>query len=209
MKKLIWTLTLMSALLLAGCAGEPQGAGNNGIPDEAQFEAAAAELGEDAGTLKLSVNGKVYQFPMEMQTLLDDGWKVDGAVASQLKTIPGKTRTTTFAVNLKGADGYNGTKLHVVVSNHIDMDLKLGEVKVYSMDVHKEDGGTVILPRGITWESTFDEVKTAYQPKQDYVIDMANSVSVTVTNPETYDKLVLEFDSETKVLKGLKYSAHF
>lgn len=200
-------LTIM--LFLTGCAGTTQSMGNNGIPDETQLEAALAELGEDEESLMLSVNGKVYQFPMEMQTLLDDGWKLDSSVASQFKTIPGKTRTTTFLVNLKGADGYNSTKLHVVVSNNINMELKLGEVKVYSMNIDKAEGSTIILPQGITWESTFDEVMAAYEPDGDHVVNKSDMVYIIVVNPDTYHQVRLDFDPETKVLIGLKYTAHF
>lgn len=57
------TMLVIGAACMTACGASINK--NEGIPTTEQVEAAKAELGEDPKTLLFSVNGEIYQFPME------------------------------------------------------------------------------------------------------------------------------------------------
>lgn len=178
---------------------------NEGIPTAEQIEAAKAELGEDTESLKFSVNGEVYQFPMEMQDMFDAGWTIDKQTLEGIKELPANTVTTEIGIQKKGDSNYDTAKCRFVVENMISMEVSLESLDTKTFILARNGNATVILPKGITWESTFDEVVEAYQPEDDHMTEREDYLKVLVTNDETNDHMQLLFDVETRKLSEIKF----
>lgn len=209
MKKMkIMALVLAAGLFAAGCSAETETASNGGVATAEQIEAATSELGTEIIDLKFSLNGTTYQYPFTVQTMLDDGWKVDESVASELETMPANTISTTFSLEKKGDSNYGKAICYATVSNATATDIPLGQLEFDTLEISKEYGSTLILPQGITWESTYDEVVAAYQPSDDAIVDEADvdMLYFVLMNEENGKCIYLYFDTETRTLSKVLYN---
>lgn len=209
MKKMkVMVLALAAGLLAMGCSAETETASNGGIATAEQIEAATGELGTEITDLKFSINGTIYQYPFTVQTMLDDGWVLDESVASELETMPANTISTTFSMEKKGDSNYGKGLCYATVSNATAADIPLGQLEFDTLEISKEYGATLILPQGITWESTYDEVVAAYQPSEDVIVDEADMelLYFVLMNEENGKCIYLYFDTETKTLSKVLYN---
>lgn len=206
MKKMkIIALALATGLLAVGCSAGTDTASNGGVATAEQIEAATSELGTDITDLKFSLNGTIYQYPFYVQAMLDDGWALDKSVASELETMPANTISTTFSLEKKGDSNYGKGRCYGTVSNLTTVDFPIGELEFATLEISKEYGATLILPQGITWDSTFDEVVAAYHPSDDRICDEAEAIYIIFTNEENNKHINLYFDTETRTLSRVQF----
>lgn len=206
MKKMkVIALALAATLLAVGCSAGTDTASNGGVATAEQIEVATSELDTEITDLKFSLNGIVYQYPFVVQTMLDDGWALDKSVASELETIPANTIATTFSLEKKGDSNFGRAVCYATVSNATTVDIPLGELEFATLEISKEYGATLILPQGITWDSTFDEVVAAYQPSDDRICDEAEAIYIIFTNEENNKHVNLYFDTETRTLSRVQF----
>lgn len=202
--RIFMAVVLLAAFFVAGC-GLSAANDNNGLPTEEQLAAAKGELGNDMSELKFSVDGMIFQYPMIMQDMLDAGWYVDNSVKNELKTLEANTRTTNFVLR-KNRDGeYGITECSVVASNSGVSEVEIGETKLYNLNFRREKGAVLILPQGLNWDSTFEEVCEAYQPSQEQIADMEGVLSIQFSNASGDGNLTMWFNAETRKLSELKF----
>lgn len=200
---LLAAMLVLGTVCLTACGARVNR--NEGIPTAEQVEAAKTELGEATDSMMFSVNGEIYQFPMEMQDMFDRGWTIDKQTKAAIEEIPAYTVTTEIKIQKKGDENYDTADCYFVVENRISMDVSLESCTIKTFVLSRSGNASVILPKGITWESTFDEVVEAYQPDDDHMTDREDFLHILVTNDETNDHMELTFDVETRTLSRIKF----
>lgn len=200
-------VVFMAAFLITGCGMNATGASNesDGLATDEQIAAVKEELGDDMNELKFSIDGVVYQYPMTMQTMLDADWYPDSSVEKELKTLEGNTRTTGFVLRKNRSGEYGITECSVVASNDSSYEKEIGETNLYNLNFRREKGAVLVLPQGLRWDSTFEEVCEAYKPGADYIIDQDGVLTITFTNSSYDGHLVMWFDTQTRELSELKF----
>ncbi|MBO4980924.1 MAG: hypothetical protein J6C84_03390 [Lachnospiraceae bacterium] len=146
-KTLLAVITLTAALLCTGCAGSAGAVAdeNSGIPTAEQIAAVKDALGENMNDLKFSVDGKVYQYPMIMQDMQDNGWYIDNSIANKLKTLEANTRTATFVLRKNREKDYGITACYVVAENTGISEKEISETNLSELSFYREKGATIIL----------------------------------------------------------------
>lgn len=174
----------------------------DGIPTEEQLNAVVGELGEDLTSLTFALNGHVYQLPVSPEDLFADGWYVKKDLQKDLETLAAYTRTTTVPVYIDAADGYGRGSIGVVFTNEISMERDLEETDIESFSFDRSSGVTLVLPQGITWNSTFDEIKEAYQLSDDVCIDEPDFLKITLPISGGHTVHIF-FDEETRTPESI------
>ena len=189
------------ALSLTACGGTPS---NGGIPTEEQLSAAVEALGDDISSLRFSVDGVIYQVPMYVSDMTDNGWAFDSSTKSSLKTIPGNTLVApAVAMRKKATDGYGTTSCSVQPINKSSSEISIGNARIYKVTFSKSNGTTLILPSGITWDSTFEEVKEVCDPEQ-----TANQDGIKYIRIRGEDKaysVTINFDETSNTITSVEY----
>lgn len=198
-------ITVM-VVLLTSC-GSVGVSSNGGIPTEEQLAAASDALGGDISSLSFSVDGVVCQFPMDTGDMLDNGWYFDNDVKASLKSIPANTLVAPAVIMRKNAaDGYAATSCEVQPVNKGASETTLEETMLYNMAFSKSNGTTVVLPGGITWNSTFDEVKEAYHPTEEQVADMNGIKYIRIEGEDYHFAVQINFSSTDDTVERIEFS---
>ncbi len=79
----------------------------------------------------------------------------------------------------------------------------LEETVIYSLNFYKEKGTTLILPGGITWNSTFDEVKELCGSQS--AVDMEGIKYVQVNGADRDFSVQINFDSTENTVKSVEF----
>ena len=186
-------------LLFTGCGAYVD---NGGIPTEEQLVAVESELGDEIQSLKFAVNGCVYQLPVTVEELYEDGWYMDKDVASELKTLGAYTRTMNVVFYKNMGDGYGRATMGVVLNNETAKEVPIEEAQVYSVGM-SAGSATLVLPGGITWNSTFEEVIDAYQLSEDEYTEKSDYM-VIILNVDGHT-LFLRFNVSTRTLSSIEF----
>lgn len=129
--------------------------------DADQKETAAqnsGELSDDLYSYQILINGEIYQVPMDVETLVERGWELDGDIEEELGayTFDG---VRTF---------YSGDcEIQVDIVNETDSPKPYRECRAVGISVslsyNYKGGMTFILPKGIqSGVSTVEDMKAAY-----------------------------------------------
>ena len=171
----------ITCILFASCGTGAGESVNGGIPTTEQLSAAADELGDDMKSLKFSVDGVVCQFPVDTKDMLDAGWYFDSVVEW--------IRPTSCSVQ--------------PVNNGVS-EVAIEDTLLYNVAFSKDKGTTVILPGGITWNSTFDEVKEAYKPEQ--AVDQNGIKYIIISGEDYHYSVQLNFNSADNTLERIEFN---
>lgn len=198
--------TMALGMIVTSC-GSMGVSSNGGIPTEEQLSAASAKLGDDIRSLSVSVDGVICQFPMNTGDMLDNGWYFDNDVRKNLESIPGNTLVAPAVTMTKNAaDGYAATSCAVQPANKGTSEISLEESMLYNIVFSKSDSATVILPGGITWDSTFDEAKEAYHPTEEEVVDMNGIKYIQIRSKDYNYSVQINFNSTDDKVERIEFS---
>lgn len=177
---------------------------NGGIPTQEQLLAAADALSNDVSSLSFSVDGVIYQFPMYVSDLTDNGWTFDSSAKSELKSLPGNTLVAPAVVmHKKAADGYGATSCAVQPINKSSSEISLENARLYNLKFSKSDAPTLILPSGITWNSTFEEVKDACRHKT--AVDQNGVKYIQIKGDDSSYTVTINFDADQNTITSVEY----
>lgn len=177
---------------------------NGGIPTEEQRSAAIEALDSDVSSLGFWVDGVTYQFPMYVSDLTDNGWAFDSSTKSELKTLPANTLVApAVAMRKKANDGYGATACAVQPVNKSTSETTLEDARLYSLKFSKSDAPTLVLPSGITWDSTFAEVKDACKHKT--AVDQNGIKYIQVKGDDSSYTVTINFDAATDTITSIEY----
>ena len=130
------------------------------IANEEEIAAAVEILGEDLSVMEVSIDGDIYSFPMNVQFLLDKGWTFPEEILSQVDPYPAYTETV--GVIMTRIDGEQEKELSIVLMNEGAEKIPVSEAMVTTYSADRYQKHKMILPGGITWASSIEDVKTAY-----------------------------------------------
>lgn len=197
-------LACITSVVIAVTACGNSAPSNGGIPTEEQLSAAADALGSEVSSLSFSVDGAVYQFPMYVSDMTDNGWAFDSATKSDLKTLPGDTLVAPAVVmRKKAADGYGATSCSVQPINKSSSEISLENARLYNLKFSRSDAPTLILPSGITWDSTFEEVKDACKHKT--TVDQNGVKYIQIKGDDTSYTVTIHFDATQNTITSVEY----
>lgn len=189
MKRVIKTITTIACIcILLQCTS------CNKTPDKKE----ALKNNTDLYTFSFKIDGQSYTLPQKIDTFLQNGWSISK------KVDPSNTIITSK--NLKETYLEKGDKWFLVeIFNYSDTDLTLMECPIGRVTYDFSEDIEIIMSGGFKLNGkTIDDVIKKYGEP------MSNKDYGTYTeliydkNPDegTYDRYVLKFDSETKIIKN-------
>lgn len=124
----------------------------------------AGEISDDLYSYQIIINGELYQIPMDVKDLLDDGWEFEEDVNEELDAY---TYNPVLTFN-KG--DYN---IQVNIVNETENPRPYSECKIVGVliNLYYNSGNdmTFILPKGIQSNvSTVEDMKAAYGEPTDF-----------------------------------------
>ena len=140
--------------------GNTQNTKSSYIANEEEIAAAVEILGDDLSVMKVSIDGVIYSFPMKVQFLLDEGWTFPEEILSEVDPYPAYTET--MGVIMTRMDGEQKKEISIVLMNESAEKIPVGEAMVTTYSADRYQKHKMILPGGITWASSIDDVKAAY-----------------------------------------------
>lgn len=161
--KRVLVVLMMVALCLIGtaCSSTSGSTKSSYIASEEEIAAAVEILGDDLSAMMVSVDGVIYSFPMNVQFLLDEGWAFPADILEQVDPYPANTET--MGAKMTRTDGEQEKTLDPVgLLNESLEKIPVGEVTVISLGLDRYQKIKMILPGGITWASSMDDVRAAY-----------------------------------------------
>lgn len=162
--KRVLAVLMIATFCLIGTACFSGGSASNTkssyIANEEEIAAAVETLGSDLSVMKISIDGVIYSFPMNVQFLLDAGWTFPEDILSQIDPYPAYTETT--GVIMTRMDGEQEKELSIVLMNESGEKIPVSEAMVTTFSADRYQKHKMILPGGITWASSIDDVKAAY-----------------------------------------------
>lgn len=126
---------------------------------EEEITAAVNQMGDGILDGGFWFDGKAYQLPVTIADLSEGGWVFDDALKEELGEFPAYAVTNNINI-----DNANDTQkaLSIVLINLYDEPKQLDDVTIAQLSIGKFTANKVVLPQGITWKSTMEEVEAAY-----------------------------------------------
>lgn len=177
MKKVLSIMCLLlTTTFLVGC-------GNTGKPKETNNEQNVEETGktekdnnsspksDDLYSFEITLNGQSYSLPADCSEFEKNGWSFD-SIKSDKKIAPNQY---TLSEVMKNGKAQVYAKLVNNGKNELPLkECKIGGIKLDSFDA--KYGATLVLPKGISFDSTKDDVIKAY----------GNPTSISEKETQTY-----------------------
>ena len=126
---------------------------------EEEVQEVVKQMGNDIMDGGLYLDGKVYQLPVTIADLTDGGWVFDESVKEQLGEFPANAVTNN--INIDNAND-NQKMISIVLINPYEEKKTLEDVLIAQLSVGTFTANKVVLPQGITWKSTMEDVEAAY-----------------------------------------------
>ncbi|WMJ80693.1 hypothetical protein RBU49_00160 [Clostridium sp. MB40-C1] len=162
-----------------------------------------SQMKKDPLSGDITLNGIKYSLPVKAQSLVENGWKFNDYAD---KGKPLKNYYYTDSVYMDDGKKGEDTRITVTLYNTSGSEVKfddamLGAINVKNIPDYKN---TVVLPKGITLASTYDNVISAYgTPKVDYMKQMG-WISYSISDLGKFgQELRIDFDKNTKVIKSI------
>lgn len=132
--------------------------------DNAMLEGEAAQLSDDLYSYQIVINGKLYQVPMDVEELLDEGWKFDEDENAELDAY-----TYTPNVTLYMGDYQIG--VDIVNKTESSQPYSACEACGISINLYYNSDNDIvfILPKGIQSNvASVEDMKAAYGEPTDF-----------------------------------------
>ncbi len=166
----------IAAVSIAGC-GVPAGNRNPSYyPTEEELTSAASVLSDKFGKGDIVIDGVKYTLPAKAEEFINNGWSFSQEVLDKYDPFPANA-TLTGQVELQKATDTKTMKFTVdLFNNDKKNELPIGEIYVTDITVTCYDKVKVILPGGVSWGSTVEEVKAACgEPASDTEVGSADT----------------------------------
>lgn len=116
------------------------------------------ELSDDLYSYQLLINGELYQLPMDVETLVERGWELDGDIDGELDAYTLDPMLTFYRENCE---------IQVSIANETGSPQPYRACTATAMSIslyYNTDGNmTFVLPKGIqSGVSTVEDMKAAY-----------------------------------------------
>lgn len=135
---------------------------------EEEVEVAVKQMGNGILDGGFYLDGKVYQLPVTVSDLMDGGWIFEESLKKQFGEFP--AHAVTNSTNIGNAND-NQKLISITLINPFEEKKDLEDVYIQTLSISKFTANKVILPQGITWKSTIEEVEAAYGEPSDKSTD--------------------------------------
>lgn len=200
-KIVIFICSLFSAIMLFGC-------GNSTIKQLTtdDIDAYSSSMDKDPLSGNITLNGKMITLPIDVKELtkmkfsftdffskdqeLENGYYVDG-------------------ISMDGNKMDKDTRISVTIYNTSGSSVPLEDAKIGEIVIEKNSDSyknTAVLPKGITLQSSYDDVIKAYGMPQANNMNDGNSITyVAAGNVDNCGRqLEIAFDNNTRVINAIR-----
>lgn len=165
------------------------------------------DLGDSITSCKFYLDGKIYQAPLNVSELLSEGWAFDEEAVKNVSSLQAGVRTNATYIN-KETESHT-EKIGITLYNNTEQEVALEEAPVGSLDLYESSKIKIILPKGLTWESTLEDVTAAYgEADESSSIDGRSFLTYSVENDNETISISLQFDKSDEgvnMLTGVLY----
>lgn len=151
-KKLMAILSLILSIGLAAC-----GAGGDGGNKGKELDLSpSAELSDDLESFQIQVDGVVYTLPSPINQLIENGWEARDDMDFELEPFT----YTNFAMIKDDVTKYPALLNNSETETKPASECEIGGFEFVLEDA--ENGISVVLPGGLSFGATYDEIVAAY-----------------------------------------------
>ncbi|MBR4085317.1 MAG: hypothetical protein IKK33_13675 [Lachnospiraceae bacterium] len=126
---------------------------------EEEIEEAVGQMGDGIMDGGFYLDGKVYQLPVTVADMAESGWLIEETLNMKYEKFP--ANTVTNSMNVHNSNDKQKI-ISVVLINPYEEEQALDDVFIEHLSMGTFTANKVVLPQGITWKSTLEEVKKAY-----------------------------------------------
>lgn len=200
MKKTLIVFLCLISILLASCGGS-----NVKKLTQEDIKKYTAKMSTDPLSGDITLNGIKYTLPVKAKKLEDNGWKYNDYAD---KGNPLKNGYYVDSIKMDDGLKSEDTRIIVTLYNTSGSTVKFNEAMLGAIEIEKKSDtykNTVVLPKGITLKSTYDDVIKAYgAPKVDYM-KLAGWVTYYISDIGEYgQELKIYFNKNTKAIASIK-----
>lgn len=204
MKKLIilGVSFCLSLSMLTGCGASKE---VKKLTDD-DVKTFSSQMNTDPLSGDITLNGVKYTLPVKAKSLEDNGWKYnDYADKGQ------PLKTNYYVENIIMDDGSKSeeSRIRVTIYNTSGSEMKFEDAMIGGIEVDKNNDSyknTIVLPKGITLASTYEDVINAYGKTQGDFFKQTGLVSYTSSGSigNYGQKVEFNFDKDKNVIKSIK-----
>jgi len=167
---------VIAAVSMAGCGIPAEKKSPSYYPTEEELTSAVSVLSDKLGNGDIMIEGVKYTLPVKADEFIKNGWSFAQNVLDKYDPFPANA-TLTGQVELQKVNDTKTMKLTVdLFNNDKKNEVPIGEVYITNITVTRYDKVKVILPGGVSWGSSVDEVKAAYgEPASDTEVGSADT----------------------------------
>ncbi|MDD6795547.1 MAG: hypothetical protein PUE01_09095 [Clostridiaceae bacterium] len=202
MKKIMSILLYVCLLCLPliACSGEK--------PKELTDEDIAnysSNMSDDIYSGDITINGVKHTLPVKISEMNDSNFNID-SVYKKHQQIDSKKAYQPVSMDYPNASGK--TSIRISFMNKTSKPIDIEDCEIYEMDFYGVNDNyinTIVLPKGITIKSTYNDILNTYgKPTTDYIaVGAANRIDYEDPENPLGGKLSFEFESDNNTIKNI------
>lgn len=203
MKKLIITCLnfCLCLVILAGCGASKE---VKKLTDE-DIKTYSSQMNADPLSGDITLNGVKYTLPVKAKSLEDNGWKYND-YADKGQAL--KDGYYVDSVRMDDGSKSEESRITVTIYNISGSEMKFEEAMIGGIKIDKNSDSyknTIVLPKGITLASTYEDVIKVYgAPQFDYMKQTGLVTYLSHNDIGNYgQKLEFQFDKDKNVIKSI------
>lgn len=202
MKKITILCLSLCLFLLAGCGAAKE---VKKLTDD-DIKTYTSQMGSEPLSGDITLNGIKYTLPVKAQSLVDNGWKYNDYADKGNPLNDGY-----YIDNIHMDDGSKSeeSRIDITLYNISGSKVNFEDAMLGAIEVTKKNDSyknTVVLPKGITLSSTYEDIINAYgKPTADFIND-TGWIKYSVSSPGNSkygQELKFEFDKNTKAITSI------
>lgn len=202
MKKITILCLSLCLFLLAGCGAAKE---VKKLTDD-DIKTYTSQMGSEPLSGDITLNGIKYTLPVKAQSLVDNGWKYNDYAD---KGNPLKDGYYVDNIHMDDGSKSEESRIDITLYNISGSKVNFEDAMLGAIEVTKKNDSyknTVVLPKGITLSSSYEDIINAYgKPTADFINDtgwIKYSVS-GLGNSKYGQELKFEFDKSTKAITSI------
>ena len=185
---------ILCTLSMTGCQTKSAAPTPTSAVTEEEIQSATEQLGEDITSGKFWLNGTVMEAPITVQDLQNMGFEIDENVQEQVKTLgAGKEIITNIRMSRATEEETKTEDIDIRIANPTNEKIEVKDAQVVDLDVYDDETPRFVLPKGITWDSTMEEVEAAYEETEKTESEQTVDYTYIVENKKTRETYTIRF----------------
>lgn len=202
MKKIICIMLCISmiSLSLVGCKGEKP----KELTDE-DINTYTANMSDNIYSGDITINGIKHTLPVTISEMKDNGFNLDSVYKPHQQI---KSNTFYEPITMDYPNSSGKSTIRITFCNDSNSDVDIDDAKIYKMEfngVNSDYINTIVLPKGITPKSTYNDILNAYGNPSTYFIaaKAGNSIKYEGFTDPHYSSISFDFESDNETIKNI------